>query len=774
MKIVRFFAMVLAAVMGGSPLCLRSQDLVSEVQPMLGTASATTPSALQHGNGSEQYANTIPSVSTPFAMTQWTPQTRTTENKCISPYYYTDSLFSGLRGSHWLSGSCTQDYGSVTIMPVTGRLKTIAGDYQAPFTHADETSSPYEYAVSLRKYQVKASVTATSRCAVMKFTMEKADSLFLLVVPNSDYGEGYVKVDASRGEIYGYNPVHRIYQGWGKEAGFNGYFFIRIQNKTGKSGTFQEGRLYSADSISGKKNIGGYVGIKMSKGESLIVSVGTSFTSIEAAKRNLFAEIPVSDYRKVRQQCRTLWEQELSRVRIETRSPKQRHIFYTALYHAYQQPRLFSDVDGSYPKFASYYQHGKRDKGSYYDDFSLWDTYRAQIPLLEIVKPAMVSEIAASLLLKGDQGGWLPIFPCWNNYTSEMIGDHCISVIASAYLKGILKEDTDKAYALMRQNAFNQPSNKTDYAEGKGRRALESYLKYGYIPLEDPVEEAFHKKEQVSRTLEYAYDDFALALVAAQRGNKDDYQKLLTRASFYRNVFDPSVGAVRGRYTNGSWIVPFRKDVKESYITEGTPRQYTFYVPQDIAGLAQLMGGPDKLEQSLDSLFLQNEYWHGNEPGHHIPFLYNYTRAPYKTQQWVRWIIEREYSDGPGGLSGNDDAGQLSAWYLFASLGFYPVNPVSGEFMLCSPLFQSSIITLPQNKTFTIRTHRSHPEDLYIYEVKLNGKKMNRTFINYTDIVSGGILDVYLRKEPDKSWSAYPDEDPVSLRNIEKKIKGKS
>ena len=245
----------------------------------------------------------------------------------------------------------------------------------------------------------------------------------------------------------------------------------------------------------------------------------------------------------------------------------------------------------------------------------------------------------------------------------------------------------------MRKNAFEVAGDK-DYRNGMGRRALPSYLQYGFIPVEDNVQEAFHKKEQVSRTLEYAYDDYALSKIAKELNKADDYQKLNQRSFNYRNVFDKNVGMVRGRHADGQWFESFHTDTRESYITEGTPRQYSFYVPQDVNGLAQLMGGKKSLENALDSLFAKNEYWHGNEPGHQIPFMYNFTDAPWKTQKTVRGILNEEYSDGPGGLGGNDDAGQMSAWYVFAALGFYPVDPVSNEYQLCSPLFDSVTIRL--------------------------------------------------------------------------------
>jgi predicted alpha-1,2-mannosidase len=272
--------------------------------------------------------------------------------------------------------------------------------------------------------------------------------------------------------------------------------------------------------------------------------------------------------------------------------------------------------------------------------------------------------------------------------------------------------------------------------------------------MEDSVPEAFHKKEQVSRTLEYAYDDYALSVVAKGLNKKDDYSKLQQRSFNYKNVFDKTVGMVRGKYTNGKWFESFNADKREVYITEGTPRQYSFYVPQDVNGLSKLMGGAKQLENALDSLFAKNEYWHGNEPGHQIPFMYNFTAAPYKTQQVVRNILHEEYSDGPGGLSGNDDAGQMSAWYVFAAIGFYPVNPVSDEYILCTPLFNKIILHLQDKKTLQINCIKRSATAMYITSVKWNGKQYDKNFIRYADIMKGGVIEIVLADTPTKWGSA--------------------
>ncbi|MFN8252472.1 MAG: GH92 family glycosyl hydrolase [Ferruginibacter sp.] len=722
----------------------RSQQLIQYVQPLSGTAPATTLSALKHSEaGSEKNANTIPAVTLPFAMTQWTPQTRQTENKCIPPYYYKDSLFTGFRGSHWISGSCTQDYGSFTIMPVAGKLNTRLAAYAVPFSHENETTNPAFY--SLQAGKLQAAVTATQRCSILSFTLLQDDSLYLLVMPNSDREEGFVKADMEKGIVWGYNPVHRIYQGWGNAAGFNGWFYMQIQKVNAVQGVFRAGNNTVGDSIThAGSNAGVYLGFAMKKGETLLVKTGTSFCSMQGAAANLNAEIPGWDFKQVETAAREVWEQELGKIRIQTTSATDKKIFYTAMYHALQHPRLYNDADGSYPAFSGNSGLKKINDGNYYDDFSMWDIYRAQLPLLTITHPGETNDFVRSMILKGQQGGWLPIFPCWNSYTAAMIGDHVTAFIASVFNRGIRNYDVQAAYALMRKNAFEAPADFNTYKNGMGRRALSSYLRYGFIPMEDSVQEAFHKKEQVSRTLEYAYDDYALSTMAKALHKAADYALLQKRGINYVNVFDRKTGMMRGRYRDGSWYSPFKADSREPYITEGTPRQYTFYVPQDIPGLARLMGGKKIFELQLDSLFLKNEYWHGNEPGHQIPFLYNYTASPWKTQLAVQKILKEEYSDGPGGLSGNDDAGQMSAWYIFAAIGFYPVDPVAANYQLCAPAFDEIVLSVPGGKQTIIRVHKKNPSDNVIRAIKWNGIPFNRYQITHQMLLSGGTLDIWL------------------------------
>jgi len=350
-----------------------------------------------------------------------------------------------------------------------------------------------------------------------------------------------------------------------------------------------------------------------------------------------------------------------------------------------------------------------------------------------------------SLVLKAQQGGWMPIFPLWANYTSAMIGDHVSTTIASAYLKGITGFDTEKAWFYMRKNAFETPAD-DEYKDGKGRRALKSYIQYGYIPMEDSVWDAFHKNEQVSRTLEYAFDDYALARFAGALGKAEDSAILMKRSENWKNVFDTETGFVRGRHADGSWVEPFDPFSKVKYICEGTPFHYTWYVPHDVPGLIKAMGGQTQFLLKLDKFFDEGHYWHGNEPGHQVPFMFAMAGRPDKTQRWTQTILKEEYGTGPGGLSGNEDAGQMSAWLVFAMMGFYPVCPASNEYVITTPAFDEVRIVVPGRNTFLISCLDRPSGTAYIAATTRNGARYYDWYITHDDIVKGNRFTFYLTR----------------------------
>ncbi|MGH9604680.1 MAG: GH92 family glycosyl hydrolase [Terracidiphilus sp.] len=716
------------------------------VDPMVGTANE---------------GQTYPAAGVPFAMTQWTPATRDGQLKALAPYYFADTRFHGFRGTHYISGSDTQDYGSVQIMMGRGDPDVAAGAPTAAFSHADQHATPYVYTVKLPAPGIEASVAGTSRCGILRMQFTRGGKSWVLVENFASPGDGEVTVDPSRREILSRSGVRRLYAGSGQPAGFSGYAVVEFDRP------FSRGRTWSGKNLPPDKGFpgtrqtstGAYVYFNLKPGEVVMARIGTSFTSFAEARKNLRAEIPGWNFNQVEQAAAAKWNRALGS--IEVSGPLQnRRIFYTALYHTLLFPSIFSDVSGTYPEFGGGASIETLHGRPYYDDYSVWDTFRAVHPLFTIIQPKRDVEMVQSLIDKGEEGGFLPIFPAWNSYTSEMDGDHADAIIADAWMKGLRGFNIERAYALMRKNALESPSPAA-YADGKGRRALQPYLKYGYIPLEDHAGEAPHQNEQVSRTLDYAYDDYLVGQIAQSLGKSADTAMFARRGQNYRNVIDPVTGFARGRYADGSWITPFNPAQPASYITEGVPFQFTFFVLQDVPGLIQLEHGDAGLVAKLDALFRRNLYDQGNEPSHQIAYLYDYAGAAPKTQEHVHDVLTL-YHDSPEGLPGNDDAGQMSAWYVFSALGFYPVTPGIPVYAIGTPHFARASILLPNGKHFQIVSHGLSPQSFYIRSATLNGKPLERFWLKQSEIVGGGELDLEMSSRPNPAWPASHN-DPRGL-----------
>ena len=642
---------------------LTLSSILGYVDTRVGTAEATTMTAGLFGKGSEEHGQTVPAVCVPHGMTLWTPQTRDTEEKCIAPYYYADTELQGFRASHWISGGCTQDYGSVSLAALDGKLRTSPLSRASRLDRSSEVARPDYYSVTLPDEGLRAEMTGLSRSGIFRFTYDTDGIGHLVVNPNTDEGAGWIEVDTVRHEIRGCNPVHRIYQGWGEPAGFSGWFVVSYPEDLDvvSAGVFRGDDVYEGSvRADGAPGIGGYISFRHKKDNPVTVRVGNSFTSLSGARLNLEKELRELDFCGVMDECAQIWDSHLGKIEVEGGSDEDKGKFYGSLYRASLLPRVVSDVDGSYVSFAGTGEVLKMEPGrDYYDDYSMWDTYRAEHPLITVLDPKRSADMMYSLVLKAQQGGWMPIFPCWGSYTAAMIGDHCAAAIADAAAKGVTDFPMEEAYSYLRKNAFESPATRQEYVDGKGRRALESYLKYGYVPLEDGVEDAFHKKEQTSRTLEYAFDDFALSRLARQLGHNEDAEVLEKRSQNYRNVIDPKLGYANGRYADGTWADSINPFTFNTFITEGAPCHYTWYVPHDPEGLIGMLGGKENVEAKLDSLFELKRYWHGNEPCHQIVYLYDAVGRPDKAAKWIRHIMDTEYRDIPGGLAGNDDAGQM-------------------------------------------------------------------------------------------------------------------
>lgn len=703
----RFLSLMIVLI-SGSAVCAGYQHEYQRavIETRIGTAPGRSViSGKFNSEAGEGQGKTIPCVTEPHGMTFWTPQTRISERKGVQPYSYRDTAFLGFRASHWLVGGATQDYGSFYVRPDDGPVA---------LDHESETAAPEYY--SLGGYEL----TGRSHSAIMR--MSGAHRFVVGLI--NEYGEGTITYDAGRHEITGSNPVHRIYAGKGQPAGFSGHFVLRFDSTPISVELLGDGRSLSI--------------VFDGNAPCITFKAGCSFTSVEGARANLDAEIPHWDFARTRDELASIWGRQLSVIDAVTADDDLRNQFYSSLWRASLLPRTASDVDGSYPAFGSpeLNEYGtlkslkpvmKMPEGKiYYDDFSVWDTYRALHPLLNIISPSVNGDMVQSLVLKAQQGGWMPIFPCWGSYTSAMIGYHTFSIICDAWGKGVGGFDRREAYRHMRRLAFGHPSE-AEYKDGRGIRALDSYEKYGYIPLEDEVPDAFHRCEQMSRTLEYAYDDYVLSRVALRTLHFRDWLRLRKRAQNWKNVYDPSTGFVQGRHEDGTFLTEDNLLIKPRFITEGTPMHYSWYVPHDVEGLKEVMSsaGGD-FRSRLDTMFDEWYYWHGNEPCHQVAYLYDYTDTPYRLQKLVREILHSEYSSGPSCLSGNDDAGQMAAWYVFSTMGFYPVCPGgrhSQDYAIGSPCFDSLTIHLENGKTFTIVAEGTSDSCCYIQEGRLSRRQ---------------------------------------------------
>jgi len=721
-------------------------------RPSAAPAAGRSPSPADLVNeriGTAADGQTYPSTGVPFSMTEWTPQTRAGETKCIAPYYLADTQIQGFRGSHFLSGSCAQDYGSFTLMPLRDGTKLGAEQWGAGFSRQSEVARPYKYTVDLDS-GTHAEITGTQRSGMMRFRYPAGQKVgFLGVEANLRLGHGTVRIDPQRQEITGQNPVYRIYAGDGRPAGFSGWVVVQFDQRFEVGGTWSGAKRAdgAVEQAADSMPLGAFVSFKLPASGVLRVRIGTSFVSLDEARKNLKAEVADWDFDAVAEKAHQAWNLALGAVEIPGNSPDQ-VTFYTALYHAMLLPRTFSDVSGTYPKFADAQTTERAEGFTYYCDYSVWDTFRGVHPLFTILQPERDLDMVKSLIAKGEQGEYLPIFPAWNSYTTEMTGDHATAIITDAYVKGIRGFDAAAAYTLMRRNALDQPSFEL-YKNGRGRRALDSYIRYGYIPLEDKVPYAFHANEQVSRTLDYAYDDFQVSVMAKELGHTEDAIRFAKRSQDWRNVIDPAVGFARGRHSDGSWITPFNPAEKASYVTESTPFVYTFFVLHDVPGLIQLLGGPKAFEAKLDALFARGLYDHGNEPSHHIAYLYDEAGVPWKTQRQVHEIMTKLYRNAANGLAGNDDAGQMSAWYVLSAMGLYPVTPGTPRYEIGTPHFDEMVLHPGAGKPLRIVAKGAEAGAFYVKSVTLNGKKLDRWYLLQQEIVGGGTLVFEMSKEPE-------------------------
>lgn len=672
----------------------RDNNLIRYVNPLIGTGKSASMAGTSYDQGPKAWGQVIPAVSTPFGMTQWTPQTNDTENKCVAPYYYDAKKIQGFRGTHWLGGSCTQDYGSFTIMPITGYLRTFATERATTFIHDNEISTPAYYSCMLEAYTTFVEMTGTARSGFFKFSYLKKDHAKILVTPNSDQGQGYIQIDPERQEIYGYNPVFRVDGETDQPAGFNGYFVIRFNQPFNSFGCyFQMEDLEGQKEISGKPDIGGYAAFDIQANSVILAKVGTSFTSIEAARANLEAEIPHWDFLKTKAETEKVWNEALSTIQIKAGKPEEYTGFYTALYHSLLYPRTFSDVDGSYPAFNGTEQIRKVEAGHvYYDDFLLASTHRAQLPLVSLIAPAKYEDMMKSLVLKAEQGGQLPVLPLRNCYNSDRSGGHAVTALGDAWLKGF-DINIDKAYPLMRKYALEVTLN-PDLEKSQDSLTMQPGHQNNPVGSDGCLKNAGHENKEQMLACQFAESDFVLSKVAEKYGKVQDAEILAKRA--------------------------------QNYIRNGISKQYLLPVDLHVPLAVYMHDNKQQVRKRLDMLFAGRQYQHWDAAYHAVPYLYNYSGDQAETQKKVKSILSTQYNNYDSGIPGNDEAGQKSAWYVFSAMGFYPIAPGSGEFQLSSPVF--SEIELHFDPAYYPGKHLK-----IVVDKKDTSKAFNSTYYNKKD-----------------------------------------
>ena len=688
------------------------RDLTRYVNPFVGTGG--------HGH-------TFPGAIVPFGMVQLSPDTRLTGWDGCSGYHYSDSVVYGFSHTH-LSGTGISDYGDVLLMPSVGERV----NRTSRFSHQNEKASPGYYSVRLDDHNILVELTATARTGMHRYTFPATDEANILL--DLDHRD---KLLDSKFQLLDLTTVigWRRSQAWAQDQ----IVYFAIQFSEPISGLSHEKKpkkvLFRFDASDGKP---------------VLVRVGISAVSTDGALRNLRAELNHWDFDKVKADAEAAWNRELSKITVTGGSYAQLTNFYTSIYHAMTAPNIFMDVDGQY-RGRDFKTHKATDFTNY-TVFSLWDTFRAAHPLYTIIDTKRTRDFIKTFLVQYEQGGRLPVWELAANETDTMIGYHAVSVIADAAAKGIDGFDLKRAFVAMRHSAELR------------HYGLGAYTDNGLIGTED-------ERESVSKVLEYAYDDWCIAQVARMVGDTENYNRYLARAQRYKNVFDSQTGFMRPR-TNGGWTEPFDPREVTFHFTEANSWQYTFFVPQDVNGLIDRLGGREKFVRKLDQMFeaesrttgreqaditgLIGQYAHGNEPSHHIAYLYNYAGKPWKTQFRVRQIMDQFYKPTPDGLIGNEDCGQMSAWYVLSAAGFYPVTPGSTTYAIGSPLFPEVELNLENGKTFTIRARNVSARNIYIQSAKLNGRPYRKSYFDHADLVAGGELIFEMGSKPNFRWGTAP------------------
>ena len=713
---------------------LQAGEITKYVNPFIGTG------AIDGGLSGNNY----PGATSPFGMIQLSPDTSEAPNwGDASGYDYNRNTIFGFSHTR-LSGTGASDLIDITLMP------TSSGRTSSAFTHDEEKARPGYYQVMLKDENINAELTTTQRNGIHRYQYPagKDAEIILDMDHSADKGSWGRRIINSQIRILNDHAVegYRIITGWAKLRKI--YFYMEFSSPILTSTLRDGGRVHENTAVINGTNLHGCFRFGQLNGKPLTCKVALSSVSMENARQNMEQEAPHWDFDRYVAAADADWEKQLGKIEVKG-TEVQKEIFYTALYHTMIQPNTMSDVNGEYMA-ADYTTRKVANNETHYTTFSLWDTFRASHPLYTLLEPERVTDVVKSMIRQYEYYGYLPIWQLWGQDNYCMIGNHSIPVITDAILKGIPGIDMEKAYEAVYNSSVTSHPNSP----------FEVWEKYGFMPENIQT-------QSVSITLEQAFDDWCVAQLAAKLNKDADYQRFHKRSEYYRNLFHPKTKFFQSKNDKGEWIEPF-----DPYqyggngghpFTEGNAWQYFWYVPHNIQALMELTGGTKAFEQKLDTFFTSTykseqmnhnasgfvgQYAHGNEPSHHVAYLYNFAGQPWKTQKYVSHILNTLYNNTSSGYAGNDDCGQMSAWYVFSAMGFYPVNPADGRYIIGSPLLDECTLKLAGNKEFRIRTIRKSPEDIYIQSVTLNGKKHKDFFITHQDIMNGGTMVFKMGKKP--------------------------
>lgn len=715
---------------------LHAGETTRYVNPFIGTG------AVKGGLSGNNY----PGATFPFGMVQLSPDTREAPDwGQASGYDYNDGTIYGFSHTR-LSGTGASDLIDILIMPTT------SGRTSSSFTHKEEKATPGYYQVMLKDEGINAELTSMLRTGIHRyqFPADKEAEIILDLDHSANKGSWGRRIINSQIRLINDHTIegYRIITGWAKLRKV--YFHLEFSQPIVSSTVRDGDRKHENTAVINGTNLHGNFRFGSLKGQPLQCKLSLSSVSMDNARQNMQQEAPHWNFEQYVAAADTAWEKELGKIAVKG-TDLQKEIFYTALYHTMIQPNTMSDVNGEYMA-ADYTTRKVAGNEIHYTTFSLWDTFRAAHPLYTLLNTDRVSDFVKSMIRQYEYYGYLPIWQLWGQDNYCMIGNHSIPVIVDAVLKGIPGIDTKKAYEAVYNSSITSHPNSP----------FEVWEKHGYMPENIQT-------QSVSITLEQAFDDWCVAQLARKLGKQADYDRFHKRSEFYRNLFNPTTRFFQPKNDKGEWIEPFdpyKYGANGGYpFTEGNAWQYYWYVPQNIPALIELTGGEKAFEQKLDTFFTSHhqsgdlndnasgfvgQYAHGNEPSHHVAYLYNFAGQPWKTQKYIDHIMKNLYNNSSSGYAGNDDCGEMSAWYIFSAMGFYPVNPVDGNYVIGTPAFDECILKLANDKNFTIKTIRKSPKDIYIQSVTLNGKPYKNIYITHQDLVSGGTMVFKMGKKPSK------------------------